>query len=73
MHVLTGREWTTLVLIVVFSLIPTFGGLVRLFELVGGPSVLPGSPRALADPWPVVLHILGSFVFCIAGDPEQHI
>lgn len=67
MNVLTGREWTTLVLIVVFSLIPAFGGLIRLFELAGGPSMLPGNPRALADPWPVILHILGSFVFCIAG------
>ena len=67
MNVLTRREWTTLILIVVFSLIPAFGGLIRLFELAGGPSVLPGNPRALADPLPVILHILGSFVFCIAG------
>ena len=67
MNVLTGREWTTLILIVVFSLIPAFGGLIRLFELAGGPSMLPGNPRALANPWPVILHILGSFVFCIAG------
>lgn len=67
MNVLTGREWTTLVLIVVFSLIPAFGGLIRIFELAGGPSMLPANQRALADPWPVILHILGSFVFCIAG------
>ena len=67
MNVLTGGEWATLTLIVVFSSIPVFGGLIRLFELAGGPSMLPGNPRALADPWPVILHILGSFVFCIAG------
>ena len=67
MNVLTGREWTTLMLIVVYSSVPSFGGLVRLVELAGGPSVLPGNPRALADPWPIILHVLGSFVFCIAG------
>ena len=67
MNVLTGREWITLMLIVVFSSVPAFGGLVRLVELAGGPSVLPENPRALADPWPVILHVLGSFVFCIAG------
>ena len=42
MNALTGREWTTLILIVVFSSIPAFGGLTRLVELAGGPSVLPG-------------------------------
>lgn len=67
MNVLTGREWATLVLVVVFSSVPAFGGLVRLVELVGGPSVLPGNPRAIADPWPIILHVLSSFVFCIAG------
>lgn len=67
MNVLAGREWAALILIVAFSLTPAVGGLIRLFELAGGPSMLPGNPRALADPWPVILHILGSFVFCIAG------
>lgn len=67
MNALTSREWLTLILIFVFSSIPAFGGLVRLVELAGGPSVLPENPRALADPWPIILHISGSFVFCIAG------
>ena len=67
MNALTGREWTTLILIVVFSSIPAFGGLIRLVELAGGPSVLPGNPRAIADPWPVIFHVSGSFVFCLAG------
>jgi len=67
MNALTGREWSTMILIIVFSSIPAFGGLVRLFELAGGPSALPENPRALTDPWPIVLHISGSFVFCLAG------
>ncbi len=67
MNVLTAREWTTLALIIVFSSVPAFGGLVRLVELAGGPSVLPVNPRAIADPWPIIFHVSGSFVFCIAG------
>ena len=67
MNALTGREWSALILIIVFSAIPTFGGLIRIVELAGGPSVIPVNPRALAYPWPIILHLLGSFVFCIAG------
>ena len=67
MSVLTAREWTTLCLIVLFSSVPAFGGVLRFAELVGGPSVLPGNPRALSDPWPVIIHVSGSFLFCIAG------
>ncbi|WP_299729597.1 DUF2306 domain-containing protein [uncultured Tateyamaria sp.] len=38
-----------------------------MFELTGGPAILPPNPRALADPLPITLHILTSLVFCIAG------
>lgn len=67
MTVLTGREWTILCLILLFSSVPAFGGLLRFLELLGGPSLLPGNPRALSDPWPIIIHVLGSFLFCIAG------
>lgn len=64
---LTTREWTIFISIVVYSSIPALGGMVRLFELAGGPALMPENPRVLADPSPVILHIIGSFVFCIAG------
>lgn len=67
MKLFTRREWAVLFVIVIFSSLPTIGGLVRLTELAGGPSILPKNPRALASPWPIILHILGNFVFCIAG------
>lgn len=67
MRVLSRGEWMFLVAILVFSFVPTFGGLLRLVELLGGSAVVPENPRALAQPLPVVLHIVSSFVFCLLG------
>jgi len=66
-NVLTKREWTLLISIIVYSFIPAFGGLIRLLELAGGPALIPENPRVLADPLPVILHIFSSFTFCVAG------
>lgn len=66
-NVLTTREWTILIFIVVYSFIPAFGGVIRILDLAGGPSLMPENPRALADPLPIISHITGSFVFCVAG------
>lgn len=67
MKLLTRLEWTILIIIFVYSFIPTFGGLFRIFELVSGTEIAPPNPRALAIPFPIVTHILASFVFCIVG------
>jgi len=56
-----------LVIIIVYSFIPTFGGLFRIFELMTGIEITPSNPRALANPFPIIVHILASFVFCIIG------
>jgi len=66
-NVLTTREWTILISIVVYSFIPAFGGVIRILELAGGPVLMPENPRALADPLPIISHIIGSFVFCVVG------
>ena len=67
MGLLTRREWALFAFILLYSFVPTFGGLLRILELAGGPAIAPENPRAIADPSPIVLHILSSFVFCIAG------
>lgn len=67
MKILSKLEWTMLTLIIVYSLIPSFGGLLRVFELSGGPVIIPENPRALSNPLPIIIHILSSFLFCIAG------
>ena len=55
MKLLSRLEKTLLIIIIVYSFIPTFGGLFRVLELAGGPAVAPVNPRALADPLPVVV------------------
>lgn len=60
-------EWVVLGLILVYSFIPVFGGLIRVLELAGGPQIAPANPRALLAPTPIVLHILSSSLFCFVG------
>lgn len=38
-----------------------------MFELAVGPAIAPPNPRAIAMPFPIILHISSSFVFCLAG------
>ncbi|EFL89930.1 DUF2306 domain-containing protein [Ahrensia sp. R2A130] len=67
MIVLRKSEWALLAFIVIYSLVPALGGLIRVLELAGGPAIAPPNPRALGSPIPITLHILTSIVFCIAG------
>lgn len=61
------RDWAFLALLAAYSFFPSVVGLLRIPELLGGPSVMPPNPRALLDPVPIVLHILASTAFCLAG------
>jgi uncharacterized membrane protein len=67
MHFISRREWAFLALIVLYSFIPAVFGLLRIPELLGGPMIIPPNPRAVIDPLPITLHILGSSVFCLVG------
>ncbi len=60
-------EWVVLVVILVYSFIPVVGGVIRVLELAGGPQIAPENPRALLAPTPIILHILGSSLFCVLG------
>ena len=64
---LRRSEWALLAFMLVYSFVPTIGGLFRVLELAGGPAIAPPNPRASADPLPITVHILTSLVFCLAG------
>ena len=64
---LSRREWAFLALTLLYSFIPAVFGLLRLPELLGGPAIIPPNPRAVIDPLPITLHILGSSIFCLVG------
>ena len=52
------------------SFVPVAAGVVRLSGLVGGAtggSVTPENARFMANPAPVVLHVLCASLFCVLG------
>jgi uncharacterized membrane protein len=67
MYFISRREWAFLALVFLYSFIPAVVGLVRLPELLGAPAIIPPNPRAVIDPLPITLHILGSSIFCLVG------
>lgn len=65
-----GRSWRWRSLpwaLVVLSAVPVFAGSARLVGVAQGGPVTPDNARFLAAPVPVVLHVLGSSVFCVLG------
>lgn len=52
--------------LVALALVPAIAGIVRLTELGGG-VVTPDNARFIADPLPVITHIVSALVFAIAG------
>ena len=67
MQSLTRAEWGFLAALFLFSFVPSVAGLVRVGEFLGGPALAPPNPRAIAAPAPIILHILASSIFCLAG------
>ncbi len=67
MRLLTRREWVFLAFILIYSSVPSLGGALRVLELLGGPAVMPENPRAIAFPLPIIVHALGSLLFCLLG------
>lgn len=60
-------DWLIPAGLVTLSAIPTVAGVVRVAQLAAGMEVTPDDARYLAAPVPVVLHIVGSLIFCLLG------
>lgn len=67
MRHLSRRDKALLAGLLILSAVPVLGGMVRVVELLGGAALAPPNPRALAQPFPVILHVLGSALFCSLG------
>ncbi len=61
------REWRLPAALILLGLIPMLAGAGRLTELGTGPQVTPENARFVADPLPVVLHIVGAVVYTVLG------
>ena len=70
MSPLPRPSWKLLTSLLMLSLVPLLAGMVRLSGLVAGANgggVTPGNARFMANPAPVVLHVLCASVFCVLG------
>ena len=47
MRSVSSREWMFLAVILIYSFVPTFRGLFRIAELLGGAAIIPANSRAL--------------------------
>ncbi|MET7704802.1 DUF2306 domain-containing protein [Micromonospora sp. NPDC005413] len=64
---MTMREWRLPAALILLGLIPMIAGAGRLAELGTGPEVTPANARFVAEPLPVVLHIVGAVVYTTLG------
>lgn len=64
---LTIADFKVPALLVLLSLVPTFGGIARLMSVARDTTVTPDNARFLHAPVPVVIHILCATLFCILG------
>lgn len=64
---MTRREWRLPAALILLSLVPVVAGAFRVTELSTDPEVTAGNARFVADPVPVVLHIVGAVVYSLLG------
>lgn len=62
-----GRAWPLTVLLIALAAIPVTAGVLRLVQLTGGPQTMSPDVRFTASPAAVVVHVLASAVFALAG------
>jgi hypothetical protein len=64
---LTKADFTLPAALIVLSIVPTVGGVVRLLSVARPTAVSPENARFLHAPLPVVIHIFSATLFCILG------
>lgn len=53
--------------LIALSIVPVLAGGARLVQLSTGAAVTVDNARFVAAPWPVVLHVIGSAIYCVLG------
>jgi hypothetical protein len=64
---MTRREWRLPAALILLSLVPVIAGAARVGELSTSPETTAANARFVADPVPVVLHIVGAVVYSLLG------
>jgi len=65
--VMTSRRWLGPTGLILLSVIPVLAGAFRITQLSTGAAVTPDNARFMADPGPVVVHIVTVSVFSVVG------
>jgi uncharacterized membrane protein YozB (DUF420 family) len=53
--------------LLVLSFVPVVAGTFRVTQLASGAEITPDNARYFATPFPLVLHIVSSAIYCIVG------
>jgi hypothetical protein len=64
---LTARDFRIPALLVLLSLVPTLGGVMRMMNLSGEAAVRPENVRFAAAPIPIVIHIISATLYSLLG------
>lgn len=67
MRTLVKADFTVPALLVVLSLVPTLGGVMRLTNLSGSAAASAEHARFAASPAPVLVHVLAATLYCLLG------
>lgn len=67
MRRLTKQDFKVPALLVVLSLVPTLGGIMRLTNLSGSAAGAAEHARFAAAPTPILIHVLGATLYCLLG------
>lgn len=61
------KQWRVPSGLIVLTLVPAAAGAARLQQLATGRAITPENARFVAEPLPVVAHIISATVFCLFG------
>lgn len=64
---LIKQDFKVPALLVVLSLVPTLGGVLRLSHLSGSATATAEHARFAAAPTPILIHVLGATLYCLLG------
>jgi hypothetical protein len=67
MRKLTKTDFKVPGLLVILSLVPTLGGVMRLTNLSSGAAATADHARFTAAPAPILIHVLGATLYCLLG------
>lgn len=64
---LTRADFTIPALLILFSLVPTIGGIARFMSMSGNAVVTDENARFVHSPTPIIIHIISATLYCILG------